>query len=195
MKARWAAAVAVILFAQVALMTTSAQALGSGGAAPAKAPHRGVVKIVPAYDHDLPIIPEGGLRIDSASASAVASSKNSSTVAVQPAYQYVCSVYAGDPYFEYGTRVHGWGYQSCSGSDWGPQNVQITIQTEAWLGYWNNRQQGQSGYTYVAFDENHQYFYCGGTGTYTYRVVIDAWVRGGQYKASGQSRNYYVVSC
>lgn len=175
----------------LSLLVSPPASLANSGSGNNAAKRPALVRVVPAYDHDLPTVGKDGLEVTVPAPTARAS--DGATVA--PAYSYVCRIYVADPYFEYFTYVTGWGRQSCSGSDWPPQNVQITIQTEAWAGYWNNRQQGQSGYTYNAYDENSQSYDCRGTGTYTYRVVIDAFVRGGQYKRSAQSTNYYVVTC
>ncbi|MBK8469536.1 MAG: hypothetical protein WAR57_10375 [Candidatus Phosphoribacter sp.] len=183
-----------MLSALLAAPTAFAQPQDTGAKA-----KRATGKLIAAWDNDLP---KGKLEVTQNSVKGSTpttsdlqgSARSAQSPAVTAAYPFVCHVYAGDPYFEGGDTVTGWGYQSCSGSGWAPQNVQITIQRYRWWG-WQNVARNQSGWNYAQFDEVHSQYYCVGSGTYDYRVVNDAWVTGGAQMVTAQSTHYYQVTC
>lgn len=162
---------------------------------------QGVVRAVPAWDNDIPII--DGPTISFSSDPTIKTLATRTNSAAGPsglgaaAPPFLCHVYAGDVYFRSGPppTIEGWGYQSCTGSGWAPQNIQITIQRYKGYGFWQNVLQDQTGYTYNAYDSMTKYYSCQGTGDWDYRTVIDAWVSGGAQVAHGQSRLYYEVIC
>ncbi|MBI3430254.1 MAG: hypothetical protein HY050_09435 [Actinobacteria bacterium] len=153
----------------------------SAGAATTVSP---VVRIVPAFDKDLPL--SGYQWTSGASVNASA--------AITPSAAWVCTVYASDP-GRFANTIDGEGFQTCSGTGWSPQRVRVTLQRYLGLGFWSNLTIVDSGYVYVnAVDRNFIYD-CSNLGTQTYRVITDGYAVGGAYHASVQSLNYLTVTC
>jgi hypothetical protein len=114
-----------------------------------------------------------------------------------PNAEWVCTVYASDPWLE-NSQIHGEGTQLCSGVGWENTAIRITIQRYAGVGIWNNRYQFTSPWEGVPDGDWIDYIVwwgCTGSGTQTYRIVTDGWAQSGFYTQSVQSANYLRVAC
>jgi hypothetical protein len=105
-------------------------------------------------------------------------------------------VKAGDPYWylKY-TDVGGTGSQSCTGTGWKPQRVRVAIETYSGFGIWKIEIRDGD-----AFTDNNPISYpltwdCRGSGTQTYRTVVDGYAAGGGSSASVQSGSQPRFTC
>jgi hypothetical protein len=169
---------------------------GNGGNAPASsgsaraAADSSTVSLVPAFDNDLP---KGSAHFGPSTKGT--SSQATPSAAAAPSW--ICTVYASDPrraVHSSKNSVEGEGWQSCTGSQtvW-YSAIKVTIQWYAGLGIWNNKYSWSSGYQDEAWLERVIWYYCGGTGTHTYRIVTDGWQ--GTYHQAVQSLNYLRTTC
>jgi len=178
----WLRALSILAGAAAVVAVGATPALAAEPSAPGTTP---VIEIVPAFDNDLPL---SGLAL---SATGLQARPNS---VVTPAADWVCSIYASDP-TKFANTIEGEGFQSCSGINWSPQRVKVTLQRYLGLGFWNNLTIVDSGYVYINFVQRDFIFDCSTQGTQTYRVVTDGFAVGGLYSASVQSLNYLRVAC
>ncbi len=171
----------------IAMIATASILAVAGGspahAAPEPSP-RPEMRLVPAFDNDLPT---SGLH---SSAQATARPNRVAT----PLASWVCSIYASDP-VKFANTIEGEGFQSCSGTGYTPQRVRVTLQRKLGLGFWNNLTIVDSGYVNVGFVQRDFIYDCSSLGTQTYRVVTDGYAVGGAYSSSVQSLNYLTVAC
>lgn len=148
------------------------------------------VELIPAFDNDLPkgsapFAP--GLIAGSASLAPTATTQ----AAAAP---WVCSVYASDPW-KSGIFITGDGTQTCTGTGYAPAKINVTIQAYKALGFWTNRKVGSGSWSAATQQTLQPYYDCTGDGTYTYRIITDAYAQGGVYTQAVQSLNYLRVSC
>lgn len=91
--------------------------------------------LIPAFDDDLPNVqrfgPEGAL-------------------AEGVGAEWVCSVHAADP-VKFANTIEADGFQSCSGTGYAPQRINVVLQEYNGLGFWNNLQNNDSGDVWVNF--------------------------------------------
>lgn len=93
---------------------------------------------------------------------------------------WVCTTYSGAPtWTDPGHVLAGFGAQSCSGSGWAPQRVRVAVQWHLFLGVWSNRARDGSPFTNNSYTDWTTYYDCTGTGTHTYRTVVDGYKEGG----------------
>jgi hypothetical protein len=110
--------------------------------------------------------------------------------AVGATASWTCTVYASDPFWEdTGYVIGGEGAQFCSGAGWAPQRIRVAIETYLGLGFWEIRVRDGTSWSYSDSSDYTVYWDCAGSGTQTYRVVVDGYAQGGNAEQSVQSEN------
>lgn len=104
-----------------------------------------------------------------------------------------CTVVTDDPH-KFANTIDGEASQFCSGVGWAPQRIVVSIQRLRWYG-WQTVASRDSGDVWVDFVSRDLLYDCGGTGTYTYRVVGTGYAAGGTRSLSVQSQNTLRVAC
>jgi len=146
---------------------------------------------IPAFDSDLP---KGSAAVG---VEPGPTSMQTRAASASSGPTWFCTVYASDPrraVHSGKNSVDGEGWQSCTGTQtvW-YSSIKVTIQRYLGSGLWQNKYQYDSGYQNTAWVERIVWYYCGGTGTQTYRIVTDGWQ--GTYHQAVQSLNYLKTTC
>lgn len=110
---------------------------------------------------------------------------------------YTCTVFASDVYWQQqGVELYGDGDQICSGTGFNQSALRVTIQRYAGLGVWNNRARVDIPLgDWSNFLTRRAYYNCNGTGTETYRVIVDGYAAYGNSHLSDVSNTYKQVTC
>jgi hypothetical protein len=110
---------------------------------------------------------------------------------------YTCTVFASDVYWsQQGVELYGDGDQICSGTGFNQSALRVTIQRYAGLGVWNNKARVDIPLGNWSNSLSHRAYYnCNGTGTETYRVVVDGYAAYGNSHLSDVSNTYKQVTC
>lgn len=109
---------------------------------------------------------------------------------------WTCTIYVSDP-SQSGLDIDGNGWQYCWGPDVLQTRIRIAIQKHGWGPFWNNiSRRLDTDWQDTNFLSRGHTGLCQ-SGTNTYRVVLDGFVRhtGGTASASVQSLNYLTVTC
>lgn len=125
-----------------------------------------LLKIVPAWDHDLPV--------GTGTYGPAKNSPSPATTKARPAsVPWICSVYASDPEQAH-DEIIGNGWQSCSGTGYEDTQIRVTVQKYWHLGIWNNVKQVDSGWSSSYWLDRYVYADCV-SGKHEYRVITDGW--------------------
>lgn len=188
-------AAAIMALGAMMVPAASAAARSQGGSHS----HVVAVQVIPAFDHDFPV---GKTSYRPSVTGKAPMMRDKPAV---PAQEFICSVYASDPYIEDGETTSsgqelayvmgGDGSQACSGSGWQNQKITVAIQTYIGLGFWDNRVVVPTNWSAEPFIDESAYWDCTGSGTQTYRIVTTGWAASGDYGASVQSQNDMRVTC
>lgn len=173
-----------------ALLVSAAVATAAPASATAAAPSPKAdavagpkVEVIPAWATDLP------------TGQATLAPIHSSAFSAAAAAPWVCTVFAGNPWFNGSSSINASGSQTCSGSGWSPQMVKVTLQKYAGFGIWNNVVSSSSGWTTSNPVSRKLSYACRGTGSEEYRVVTDGYAEYGGWGASVQSQSYVRIYC
>jgi hypothetical protein len=107
---------------------------------------------------------------------------------------WVCTVHASDAW-KVSSTIYGDGWQGCSGTGYEQTALRVTLQRYAGLGIWNNRVQEDVGFSNSDWISKSISYNCSGTGTETYRILVDGWAVYGLYKETAQSSKYLIMTC
>lgn len=113
-----------------------------------------------------------------------------------PRASWNCTVYAGDPtWSDKGYVVSGEGAQFCSGVGWAKQRVRVALETYEGLGVWQIRVRDGTAFSNADSSDYTVYWDCAGSGTQTYRTVVDGYAQSGGASQSVQSENDPRLTC
>jgi hypothetical protein len=153
------------------------------------------ITLIPAITHDLPL--SGQSYTASSHQKGFTTSRHARLAAPDaPDASWNCTVYASDPFWsDYGYVIGGEGSQFCSGTGWAQERVRVAVQWYLGAGLWSNRARDGSSFTSSDTSGWTTYYDCSGTGTHTYRIVVDGYARSGNSSQSVQSENDARLTC